>query len=110
MGFLRRIVDALSGSGGARREIRDPTGIYLYVKCDRCGAPVRVRADRGHDLQRDYDSGGYVLHKEIMDGSCFALMQATVHFDAGYNITEQEVTGGEFITWDEYAALTEPAE
>ncbi len=112
MGFLRKIKDALSpGSrraGGRAREIRDPAGIYLYVKCHRCGAPVRVRVDRSHDLQSDYDTGGYVLHKEIMDGTCFALMQTTVHFDGGYNITDQEIEGGAFITWDEYAALTQP--
>jgi hypothetical protein len=108
MGILKKIRGALFGSPGG--EIRDPAGIFLYVKCARCGAPVRVRADKYHDLQRDYDTGEFVLNKEIMDGSCFALMQATIRYDAGYRVIEQGITGGEFITWDQYVVLTTPAE
>ncbi|MGC9522187.1 MAG: hypothetical protein ACP5HG_09970 [Anaerolineae bacterium] len=106
MGFLKKIVDALFGS--AEGEMRDKEGIYLYIKCDRCGAPVQVRVDKRHDLQRDYDSGGYVLRKEIMDGTCFSLMQATVRFDPGYRVVEREIEGGEFITYEEFRALTKP--
>ncbi len=106
MGFLKRIARALFGS--SEGEFRDREGIYLYVKCGRCGAPVQVRADKRHDLQRDYDSGGYVLRKEIMDGTCFSLMQATVRFDAAYRIIDREIEGGEFISYEEYKALTKP--
>lgn len=104
MGFLKKIRDALFGSpsGG---EVRDPEGIYLYVKCSRCGAPIRVRADKRHDLQRDYDTNEYVLRKEMMDGTCFNLINATVRFDPTYRIIDREIEGGEFITWEEYNAL-----
>lgn len=106
MKWLERFRAALFGSSD--QEIRDPDGIYLYVRCSRCGAPVRVRADKRHDLQRDYDSGGYVFHKEIMDGGCFQLMQATVRFDAAYRVIDQEIEGGEFITWETYRSLAHP--
>lgn len=104
MGFFKKLVDTLFGSSDG--EIRDPDGIYLYVRCGRCGAPVRVRADRRHDLQRDYDTNEYVLRKEIMDGTCFSMMQATVRFGPDYRIIDREIEGGEFITWEEYKALT----
>jgi len=104
MSFLKKIRDSLFGSSDG--EIKDPNGIYLYVKCSRCGAPVRVRVDKYHDLQRDFDTGGFVLNKEIMDGSCFSLMYATVHFDAARRIVGQDIQGGEFITWEQYQALT----
>jgi len=107
MGFLKKIIDSVFGSGGG--EIRDPDGIYLYIKCDRCGAPVRVRADRRHDLQRDYDSGELILRKEVMDGACFSLIQTTTRFDAGYRVIDQQIDGGEFISWEEYQKLTTPA-
>jgi hypothetical protein len=107
MGILKRIKAALFG--GPDAEARDPDGIYLYAKCGRCGAPVRVRVDKRNDLLRDYDSGDYTLHKEIMDGTCFALMHATVRFDAAYRITDQQLDGGEFITWEAYRDLTAPA-
>ncbi|MGC9469719.1 MAG: hypothetical protein ACP5HS_14075 [Anaerolineae bacterium] len=108
MGFLKKIVEGLFGSGEG--EVRDPDGIYLYVKCSRCGAPIRVRADKRHDLQRDYDSNEYVLRKEIMDGTCFSLIQATVRFDQTFRIVDREIEGGEFITYEEYRALTAPKE
>ena len=104
MGFLKKLFDTLFGS--SEGEIHDPDGIYLYVKCNRCGAPVRVRADRRHDLQRDYDTNEYILRKEIMDGTCFSMMQATVRFGPDYRIIDQQIEGGEFITWEEYKELT----
>ncbi len=96
---------------GSKQEIKDRDGIYIYVKCGKCGAPVRIRADRRHDLQRDFDSdtGGFILRKEVMDGSCFSLFYFTVHFDAAYHITAREIEGGEFITWEEYETLTHPS-
>jgi len=108
MGFLKKLIEAVFSSGGG--EIRDPDGIYLYIKCGRCGAPVRVRADRRHDLQRDYDSGGLILRKEVMDGTCFNLIQTTTRFDAGYKIIDQQIDGGEFISWEEYTELNTPTE
>ncbi len=101
MGFMKRIRDAILGT--AAGEPRDPTGIYLYAKCDRCGAAVRVRVDKAHDLLRDYESGGFVLNKEIMDGTCFALMLATVHFSPRYTIRSSEIQGGKLISWEEYS-------
>ena len=93
----------LTGSGQ-----RDRTGIYFYVKCGTCGTPLEVRVDRTLDLQRDFEQGGYVLHKEVMDGTCFRLFHFTVRFDGRYNVVERQIEGGEFITEDEYHALTRP--
>jgi hypothetical protein len=108
MGFLKKIMGRLFGS--SEGEVRDSQGIYLYVKCSRCGAPLKIRADRTHDLQRDYDTGEYILQKEMMDGSCFSLMQATVRFDPAYRVVDRQIEGGEFIDWEEYQKLTAPKE
>jgi len=37
-----------------------------------------------------------------MDDRCFQLMRAEVQFDERYNILSQELTGGRFITKEEY--------
>jgi len=108
MGFLKKLGELLFGSPNA--EPRDPDGIYLYVKCAKCGAPIRIRANRHHDLLQDYDTGEYMLNKEIMDGSCFSLIYASVRFDAAYRIISQELRGGEFIDWETYQKLAAPAE
>jgi hypothetical protein len=106
MGFFKKIKDAIFGS--PEGEIRDPDGIYFYVKCGKCGSPVRVRADKYHDLVRDYDTGEFTWNKEIMDGSCFSLIHATVRFDASRRVIEKEIEGGEFISYEEYKELTTP--
>lgn len=106
MKFFEKIKAALLSTTNG--EIKDKNGLYFYVKCAKCGAPVRIRADKFHDLQRDMENGGFILRKEIMDGSCFQLMYATIRFDANYRILEQEIEGGEFITWETYQALAHP--
>ncbi len=98
----KKLKEALLGSPTGKT--RDPDGIYLYVKCEKCGATLRVRADKRHDLQRDYDTGEYVLRKEMMDNSCFNLMQATVRFDPSYKIVERQIEGGTFISREDYEA------
>ncbi|MER3514902.1 MAG: hypothetical protein C4310_11415 [Chloroflexota bacterium] len=101
MGFLKRLSSLLTG--GAERE-GDRDAYWLYVQCDRCGEKLRLRVDRHYEIQPDYDTGGYVLHKEIMDGRCFQLMYAEVHFDAGMHVTSRDIRGGHFITAEDYAA------
>ncbi len=108
MNIFKRIGEMLFGSQSG--EIRDPNGIYLYLKCSKCGAPVRLRVDKRNDLLRDYNTGQLTLNKEIMDGTCFSLMYAKVEFNSAYNIISQEVTGGEFIDWETYKAMTMPKE
>jgi hypothetical protein len=107
MNLLKKIGQTLFG-GSSEAGGQDRDGIYFYVKCGKCGAPVRIRADKRHDLSRDMDGGGYILRKEIMDDKCFRLMYATLRFDAGYHIVDRTIEGGEFISPETYEALTQP--
>jgi hypothetical protein len=84
----------------------DPNVLWLFVRCARCGTPVAVRVDLRNELSADYEQGGYVLVKEIMDDKCFALMRAEIHFDQRRNATQQQVDKGAFITREEYEAIT----
>jgi hypothetical protein len=84
----------------------EPNALMLYVKCKRCGAPLAVRVNLANDLSADYDSGGYVLNKEMMDGKCFTLMRAEVRFDAARKIVERKIDKGEFIAREEFEAMT----
>ncbi|MCX7838966.1 MAG: hypothetical protein N2559_05860 [Anaerolineae bacterium] len=81
--------------------------LMLYVKCKRCGTPLAVRVNLANDLNADYDSGGYVLYKEMMDSKCFTLMRAEIRFDAARRIVEQKIDKGEFITREEYEAMVD---
>ena len=107
MGFLRRLF------GGNQAEPGDK-GLYLYVKCNRCGSGVRVRIDINNDLsENDGETGeeGYTLVKEVMDDRCFRMMRAELEFDNRRNETSRKVEGGTFITqveWEELEAQKKP--
>ena len=96
MGFLKKLF-----SGGPKEYV-DNDGVYFYVKCNNCGVIVKVRASRQNDLSRT--DGGFVWHKTIVDNRCFRRMQTVVYFDGRYNVTNTEITGGEYVTEAEYTA------
>ncbi len=101
MGFLRR----LFGGGGSRQ---GDEALHLYVKCNRCGAPVHVRVNLFNDLAADYgdtDAEGYVLSKEVMDDRCFRLMRVEIQFDTRRRETSREIEGGTFISEEEWNEL-----
>lgn len=102
MGFLRRLL------GSDRPQIKsatneDPQGVYFYVQCDRCGAPVRLRADKQHDLLNE--GSHYTWHKTIVDNRCFRQMPTVVTLNANYEMVAHEISGGRYITREEYEAL-----
>lgn len=101
MGFLKK----LFGGGAQTPEDR---GIHMYIKCQRCGAPVHVRIDPHNELAAEYgdsEAEGYQVVKEITDDRCFRRMRAELHFDARRRETSRELEGGDFITAEEYETL-----
>lgn len=80
----------------------DPNALWLYVQCNKCGAPVAIRVDTRNDISIDYETGGRFLRKEIMDSTCFQIMYADVRFDGGGKILEQSIERGKFLTKQEY--------
>ena len=107
MNILKKLIAAVRETTA---HAQGGTGMYLYVKCGRCGTPLQIRVDKRHDFLPNFSTGGYTLHKDIMDGKCFQLMHAEIHYDAAYHVLSQELSGGEFITEAEYHALTSDEE
>lgn len=84
---------------------------WIYVACDRCGEAIRVRADRRYDLvseMRDPGEAGpaYTLHKDIVGARCFQRIAVDVEFDYRVQIVEQRISGGRWLTEEEYQAAT----
>ena len=102
MGFLKKLFGAQE-QGRPDKPYVDTQGVYFYVQCDNCGAPVRLRADKQHDLLNEGD--GYVWHKTIVDNRCFRPMPTVVYLNAAYEMTAHEITGGRYISRDEFEAL-----
>lgn len=82
-------------------------GLYVYARCSRCGAVLHTRLDVKREAAPDFDAGGYILRKEMMDGTCFELMHAEFRFDDKRTLIEKTIDGGEFITREEWDAERE---
>lgn len=97
MGFFKKLF-----GGGEKKpsEYVDTRGVYFYVRCDKCGAVVKVRADKEYDLERDGDS--FVWHKTIVDNRCFRSIPTVVVLDSNYNMVSAEITGGTYVTQADY--------
>ncbi|MCA9945633.1 MAG: hypothetical protein H6656_10900 [Ardenticatenaceae bacterium] len=105
MGFLKKL---FGGGEQSPKKYVDKQGVYFYVVCDNCGTRVRVRADKQHDLQNT--GSGYEWHKTIVDSRCFRRIQTVVQLDANYQMVNHEISGGRFITEEEYLAAEAAAE
>lgn len=103
MGFLKK----LFGGGGRQQQHHDQDGIYFHTRCQNCGSVVRNRISRQHDLNQS--GGGYVWHKTIVDSRCFQPMQAVVRFDARFNVSNVDISGGQHISESEYQQALQDA-
>ncbi len=103
MGFLRKLLGGADGPPAKPADNSDPQGVYFYVQCDHCGAPVRLRADKQHDLLNE--GARYVWHKTIVDNRCFRPMPTVVTLNSQFEVIAHEITGGHYITREEYEAL-----
>ena len=99
MGFLKKL---FGGGEQSPKKYIDKTGVYFYVQCDNCGTRVRLRADKQHDLQNSEQ--GYEWHKTIVDSRCFRQIRTIVQLDSSYQMVSHEITGGRFMTEEEYLA------
>jgi len=102
MGFLKKLF------GGDKKPAKyvDKRGIYFYVRCDNCGTVTRVRADKEYDLIRDDNE--FIWHKTIVDNRCFRPIATVVHLDGSYQLTSEEISGGSFVSEEDYNAFMKP--
>lgn len=77
-------------------------GVYYYVRCDRCGEKLRLRVDPYWDLGTT-DGGGFSVTKHLIGQKCFRTIEVTLTFDDKRQESERDITGGKFITAEEYA-------
>jgi len=102
--FLQRLSKAFAGG---QREETD--ALWVYVRCRRCGEAIGTRISRRYDLSIHYDeagrASGYHVRKVLVGGKrhCYQPIEVRLTFDAGRRLLEREISGGEFITAEEYA-------
>ena len=92
-----------------RKRQESHTALWIYVRCHRCGEPLRVRADRRYDLASEWRDAGesgpaYTMHKDIVGERCFQRISVDLAFDHRLQIIEQRIVGGDVLSEAEYAA------
>lgn len=103
MGFLAKFF------GSKRDDTRgDSDGIHIYVRCDRCGERIHVRANKRTDISQEYEEGGEravpTLHKEILGSGCQNLMYAHITFDAAFKVVSSRGERCQVISREEFEA------
>ncbi|HAN95122.1 MAG: hypothetical protein WBI99_09120 [Limnochordia bacterium] len=82
--------------------------IWIYVQCDRCGEKIPVRLRTTSELQKregpdaELGPGQYFVRKTVVGSRCYQRIEATVDFDAKYDVVDSEVINGKLITYGEY--------
>lgn len=101
MGLLNSLKTLFAGGSDHKPE---DASAWFYVRCRRCGEVIRVRVDMRNDPSAD-DDGQHVVRKTLVGGArrCFARLEMTLTFDANRRLQSQEVTGGDFVSADDYA-------
>jgi hypothetical protein len=113
--FFKRLLAGLKGgSDAAAGDGAGRNAFWIYVRCNACGEAIRVRVAREHDLSPEFDGEtdsptSYHMTKEVVGQKCFRRIHVEMTFDGARRPTEQEITGGTFITREEYETATASA-
>ena len=95
MGFLKKLFSTTP-------EAAEDSGIYLYLKCDRCSDVVRLRLEPKYELVSD--QGGYISNKIVVDSRCYERMSSVFHFNHRQQLESAEIDGGELASKADFVA------
>lgn len=101
MSFLKKLVSLFSGGGGG-----DNRALPIYVFSNRCREPIMAEIDLVNSLSRDEESDDKYYTRKVLQGSgknrCFTQVEVEIWFDRGKKVSHYEVSGGRWLTREEY--------
>jgi hypothetical protein len=97
MSWLQRLLGRGPGTADDRG-----AGLWLEVRCDRCGEVIRVRVDARYEVRQDVEHGDdvRVLDKDLLGTHCSALLHVHAVLTPDLSVRSHEVTGGALIRLD----------
>jgi len=104
MGLLDRLGGLFGGGRQAAESGADTDGVHVYVQCDQCGAKVHLRLSKQYEIAPDYQQGGFVVHKTVVDTKCYRQVPAVFRFDDKHTLLSHELAGAHLITREQYEA------
>lgn len=107
MKLIKRLAASLT-----RPQLSDHRSYWVYLRCARCGEPLRARIDLHNDLSVEYGDRNaedrfFVRKQVIGSGICFQSIEIELTFDLQRSLIDRSITGGEFISQEEYETEVE---
>ncbi|MBN1978792.1 MAG: hypothetical protein JW918_15450 [Anaerolineae bacterium] len=99
---MKKLADMFGG--------KDEENIHReYVRCARCKEKLAVRVNLNNELTPQYGEGegAYYVRKGVLgsgEARCFQMIEVELYFDYEKRLVSRYITGGEFITADEFYA------
>jgi len=103
MSILKKITDYFNSPGEF-----DEAGYWVFVRCNKCQEPLKVRVNLHHDLSVNYDEPRgqtYFCRKTIVGKSgCFQRIEIELTFNSKRKLINKDISGGDFIEEEDYRA------
>ena len=103
MSFLKRLGNLFNSDQNSGFDDRS---YWVYVRCNRCGEQLHSRINLYNDLSVEYGGENdqtYHCRKTIVGRTgCFQRIEVKLNFDKNRKLSERQISGGEFITPEEY--------
>ena len=102
MSLLKRIASFFTGrpSSGSRN-------LTVYVLSTRCSEPLSAEVDTLNALSGSDDGDAALYTRKVIQGTgknrCFAQVEVELWFDSGRKLIRHAVSGGRWLTAEEYA-------
>ena len=101
MSFLKRLASLFSGGGGGSSR-----ALPIYVFSTRCREPIAAEIDLVNSLSRDEENDNAYYTRKVLQGSgknrCFTQVEVEIWFDRNKKVARHEVSGGRWLTAEEY--------
>ena len=87
-----------------KKEVGSSELFWIYTQCDKCGEKFKTLIRKNNDLAPTYKNEGpaFILRKELIGASCPNRINLYLEFDRSYRKISEEITGGHFISKEEY--------
>ncbi|MCK5767056.1 MAG: hypothetical protein KAH35_01595 [Candidatus Atribacteria bacterium] len=88
----------------SKKEVDSSELFCIYTQCDKCGEKFKTLIRKNNDLAPTYKNEGpaFILRKELIGASCPNRINLYLEFDRSYQKISEEITGGHFISKEEY--------
>ena len=87
-----------------KKEGESANFLWIFTQCNQCGEKFKTLIRKSNDLTPTYNEKGaaYILKKELIGASCPNRINLHLEFDQNYRKIKEEITGGHFISEEEY--------